>query len=142
MAAEVIDGHRLERALGEADLLSDHLAVVREEGGDVFYPSWEELRAEDREEMLRLYRELEDPKFPNIMLQELIPGDDDQVWIFNGFFDDKSHFDVGRQPGQTARDPEPDGAAPRRALVDDHVERRSLRACRRPVREAYAGLVP
>lgn len=47
-------------------------------------------RADTRSEMLSTFRELEDPEFPNIMLQELIPGDDDQVWIFNGFFDENS----------------------------------------------------
>ncbi|MGI9424197.1 MAG: hypothetical protein ACR2PA_13480 [Hyphomicrobiaceae bacterium] len=51
-------------------------------------------RADTKQELLSTYRELEDPEFPNIMLQELIPGDDDQVWIFNGFFDDQSHCSV------------------------------------------------
>jgi predicted ATP-grasp superfamily ATP-dependent carboligase len=44
-------------------------------------------RVDDRAELLRVYKELEDPEFPNIMLQELIPGDDTLVWIFNGYFD-------------------------------------------------------
>lgn len=51
-------------------------------------------RVDSKEEFLATYKVLEDPEFPNIMLQELIPGDDDQVWIFNGFFDDKSHCTV------------------------------------------------
>lgn len=51
-------------------------------------------RADDVDELLQLYEELEDPEFPNIMLQELIPGDDDQVWIFNGFFDSNSKCTV------------------------------------------------
>ncbi len=47
-------------------------------------------RADTMSEMLSTFRELEDPEFPNIMLQELIPGGDDQVWIFNGYFDKNS----------------------------------------------------
>jgi predicted ATP-grasp superfamily ATP-dependent carboligase len=43
--------------------------------------------AERRDELMRLYRELEDPAEPNILLQEYIPGGDDAVWMFNGYFD-------------------------------------------------------
>ena len=39
------------------------------------------------EELLEQYELLEDPDDPNLMVQELIPGDDDQVYIFNGYFD-------------------------------------------------------
>ena len=39
------------------------------------------------EELVRLYRDLEDPGDPNLMLQEYIPGGDDAVWMFNGYFD-------------------------------------------------------
>jgi predicted ATP-grasp superfamily ATP-dependent carboligase len=46
--------------------------------------------AHSPEELLRLYREMEDPEHPNIMLQEVIPGGDDQVYIFNGYFDRES----------------------------------------------------
>jgi len=42
------------------------------------------------EELMENYELLEDPDYPNLMLQEGIPGDDDQVWIFNGYFDRKS----------------------------------------------------
>jgi predicted ATP-grasp superfamily ATP-dependent carboligase len=44
----------------------------------------------NREELIENYKSLEDPDRPNLMLQEGIPGDDDQVWIFNGYFDEKS----------------------------------------------------
>lgn len=40
--------------------------------------------------LLRLYREMEDPDQPNLMLQEVIPGGDDEVYIFNGYFDRNS----------------------------------------------------
>jgi len=32
------------------------------------------------------YAELEDPNAPNLMLQEYIPGGDDTIWMFNGYF--------------------------------------------------------
>ena len=44
----------------------------------------------NREELIENYKLLEDPSDPNLMLQEGIPGDDDQVWIFNGYFDKNS----------------------------------------------------
>jgi predicted ATP-grasp superfamily ATP-dependent carboligase len=39
------------------------------------------------EELIRLYDRLEDPGNPNLMVQEYIPGADDAVWMFNGYFD-------------------------------------------------------
>jgi len=44
-----------------------------------------------REELVRTYLELEDQSDPNLMIQEYIPGGDDQVYIFNGYFDSKSN---------------------------------------------------
>ena len=43
--------------------------------------------AERPADLFRLYRDLEDPADPNLMLQEYIPGGDDAVWMFNGYFD-------------------------------------------------------
>jgi D-aspartate ligase len=40
-----------------------------------------------KEELLELYDKAEDPANPNLMLQEYIPGGDDTVWMFNGYFD-------------------------------------------------------
>jgi predicted ATP-grasp superfamily ATP-dependent carboligase len=37
-------------------------------------------------ELLEKYDELEDPAEPNLMLQEYIPGEDDTIWMFNGYF--------------------------------------------------------
>ena len=42
------------------------------------------------EELIEKYQEMEDPEMPNLMLQEYIPGDDDQIYIFNGYFDRNS----------------------------------------------------
>ena len=38
------------------------------------------------QELIDAYNKLENPEDPNLMLQELIPGNDDQVYIFNGYF--------------------------------------------------------
>ena len=50
---------------------------------------------EDRARLEPLYREWEDPADPNIMLQEYIPGGDDDIWMFNGYFDEDSDCLVG-----------------------------------------------
>jgi predicted ATP-grasp superfamily ATP-dependent carboligase len=42
------------------------------------------------DELLEQYQRLEDPAAPNLMLQEYIPGDDDTIWMFNGYFDARS----------------------------------------------------
>jgi D-aspartate ligase len=41
-------------------------------------------------ELIETYKILEDPDLPNIMIQEYIPGGDDQIWIFNGYFNGNS----------------------------------------------------
>jgi D-aspartate ligase len=46
--------------------------------------------ANDAAELLARYDELEDPAAPNVMLQEYIPGGEDSVWMFNGYFDGRS----------------------------------------------------
>jgi D-aspartate ligase len=45
------------------------------------------LIARDRKELLDGFRRLDEPGFPNLMLQEYIPGEDDTIWMFNGYFD-------------------------------------------------------
>ena len=42
------------------------------------------------DELLEQYKKLEDFDHPNLMVQEYIPGDDDQVYIFNGYFNKNS----------------------------------------------------
>jgi predicted ATP-grasp superfamily ATP-dependent carboligase len=46
-------------------------------------------------ELLQKYDALEDPAAPNLMLQEYIPGGDDSVWMFNGYFDRQSDCVLG-----------------------------------------------
>ena len=48
------------------------------------------LIVHSEEELIENYIKLEDDTTPNLILQELIPGDDDQVYIFNGYFDNNS----------------------------------------------------
>lgn len=43
-----------------------------------------------RAALLEAYEALEEPDEPNLMLQEYIPGGDDTVWMFNGYFDARS----------------------------------------------------
>ena len=46
--------------------------------------------ARTRQELLKLYDLYEDPLNPNFMLQEYIPGGDDSIWMFNGYFNERS----------------------------------------------------
>lgn len=48
-----------------------------------------------RAELLAQYDRLEDPQRPNLMIQEYIPGGEDSVWMFNGYFDAASECLVG-----------------------------------------------
>jgi D-aspartate ligase len=51
--------------------------------------------AQDAAELLALYDRLEDAQAPNLMLQEYIPGGEDSVWMFNGYFDAASECLAG-----------------------------------------------
>lgn len=42
------------------------------------------------DDLLSLYDSLEDPISPNLILQEYIDGEDDSVWMFNGYFNQRS----------------------------------------------------
>ena len=43
-----------------------------------------------KDELIENYKLLEDPHLPNLMIQEYIPGGDDYIYIFNGYFNDQS----------------------------------------------------
>ena len=49
----------------------------------------------DERELLEQYEMMEDFTEPNLMLQEYIPGNDDTVWMFNGYFNDRSECLLG-----------------------------------------------
>lgn len=46
-------------------------------------------------ELLETYDRAEDPTWPNLAIQEYIPGGDDTIWMFNGYFDATSEGLVG-----------------------------------------------
>ncbi len=46
--------------------------------------------AKDADSLLRHYDAMEAPDAPNLMLQEYIPGGTENVWMFNGYFDENS----------------------------------------------------
>lgn len=48
-----------------------------------------------KDELLEVYDFVEEPQQPNLMLQEYIPGGDDTVWMFNGYFNQHSVCLVG-----------------------------------------------
>jgi len=47
------------------------------------------------EELIRLYKDMEDPEEPNLMLQEYIPARPGADWMFNGYFNVDSNCLVG-----------------------------------------------
>jgi len=51
--------------------------------------------AHSKDELLKLYVEMEDPDEPNLMLQEYIPGGDDTIWMFDGYFDQNTECRFG-----------------------------------------------
>ncbi|HWP82705.1 MAG TPA: hypothetical protein VNN76_08625 [Bacteroidota bacterium] len=46
-------------------------------------------------ELLETYEAMEDPQQQNLMVQEYIPGGDDFVWMFNGYFNSQSECLLG-----------------------------------------------
>src|SRR6266576_1708707 len=51
--------------------------------------------AQSAEKILQYYDTLENQQQQNVMLQEYIPGDADSVWMFNGYFNEKSECLAG-----------------------------------------------
>jgi predicted ATP-grasp superfamily ATP-dependent carboligase len=49
----------------------------------------------NRRELLDSYDQIEDPRQPNLLLQEYIPGGPETIVMFNGYFDGKSECLVG-----------------------------------------------
>ena len=45
---------------------------------------------ESSHELVQQYDEMEDPRRPNLMIQEYIPGGPESVWMYNGYFDAQS----------------------------------------------------
>ncbi|MFL6437849.1 MAG: hypothetical protein ACJ71Q_09735 [Terriglobales bacterium] len=72
LMAKGIDGARLKRQLGAGVII-----------------------AENRSDLLAVYERLDESERSNVMLQEYIPGGDDSVWMFNGYFDSDSNCRFG-----------------------------------------------
>jgi predicted ATP-grasp superfamily ATP-dependent carboligase len=51
--------------------------------------------ARTKRELVKKYDAMEDPEEPNLMLQEFIPGGDETIWMFNGYFNQSSDCLVG-----------------------------------------------
>jgi predicted ATP-grasp superfamily ATP-dependent carboligase len=51
--------------------------------------------ADDARKLLSEYDRLEDAASPNLLLQEYIPGRDEDTWMFNGYFDGRSECKAG-----------------------------------------------
>jgi predicted ATP-grasp superfamily ATP-dependent carboligase len=51
--------------------------------------------ARNRQELIKQYKRMEDPVRPNLIFQEYIPGGEDSVWMFNGYFDQNSECRLG-----------------------------------------------
>lgn len=53
------------------------------------------LIVQDPTELVERYEALEDSRDPNLMIQEYIPGGDDTIWMFNGYFNEHSECVMG-----------------------------------------------
>lgn len=62
---------------------ADNIAVARRTGKKM-------IIVRTPEDLLAYYDAMEDESSPSLMLQEYIPGGDDSVWMFNGYFNDRS----------------------------------------------------
>jgi len=51
--------------------------------------------AQNSEELIDGYRQMQTPGMSNVMLQEYVPGTPETVWMFNGYFDDRSECRIG-----------------------------------------------
>jgi D-aspartate ligase len=62
---------------------SDNIRVSRRTGRKM-------VIAHSKDELLRYYDAMEDASNPDLMIQEYIPGKDNSVWMFNGYFNERS----------------------------------------------------
>jgi predicted ATP-grasp superfamily ATP-dependent carboligase len=53
------------------------------------------LIAQNSEELTSGYAQMETPGMNNVMLQEYVPGTPETVWMFNGYFDERSECKIG-----------------------------------------------
>jgi predicted ATP-grasp superfamily ATP-dependent carboligase len=67
--------------------------------------------AMDRADLLHAYRQMESPKGANVMIQEFVPGTPESVWMFNGYFDERSECKVAFTGKKIRQAPPYTGAA-------------------------------
>jgi D-aspartate ligase len=67
---------------------SDNIRVSRRTGRRM-------VIVKSKDELLRYYDAMADASSPDLMIQEYIPGKDDSVWMFNGYFDERSECMFG-----------------------------------------------
>jgi predicted ATP-grasp superfamily ATP-dependent carboligase len=53
------------------------------------------LIAQNSEELTTGYQQMQTPGMSNVMLQEYVPGTPETVWMFNGYFDERSECKLG-----------------------------------------------
>jgi D-aspartate ligase len=95
--------------------------------------------AHGREDLLAAYRRMESPAEANVMLQEHIPGAPTSVWMFNGYFDERSEALVGFTGRKLRQHPPYTGAT---TLGLCAANERVDRDARRLLREVgYRGIV-
>jgi D-aspartate ligase len=95
--------------------------------------------AHDARELLEIYARLENPAEPNLMLQEYIPGADDTVWMFNGYFDRNSDCLVGFTGKKIRQHPVYTGATSLGILLENPQVQESTRRLMKAV--GYTGIL-
>ncbi|MFI5449904.1 MAG: hypothetical protein ACHQ03_09120 [Candidatus Bathyarchaeia archaeon] len=53
-------------------------------------PPSSKVIVDTKDELLKNYDLMENPREPNLMLQEFVPGEDDTAWFFHGYFNENS----------------------------------------------------
>jgi D-aspartate ligase len=84
--------------------------------------------AQSADELLRYYDTLEREQQQNVMLQEYIPGDADSVWMFNGYFNEKSECLAGFMGRKLRQRPAATGIATLGICVQNTAAERPIRA--------------
>jgi D-aspartate ligase len=79
------------------------------------------LIAQDGEELIRGYQQMQTPGMSNVMLQEYVPGPPETVWMFNGYFDDRSECKVGFTGRKIRQSPPYTGATTLGVCLPNHA---------------------
>ena len=91
------------------------------------------------DELLKCYDEMEDPAQPNVMLQEYIPGNVDTVWMFNGYFNEKSECLLGFTGRKLRQRPAYTGMTSLGICLRNETVNQSIRTLLRSIK--YSGMV-